>query len=324
MVLSSIISARFEHGRELNEVEILDKAYSRKQKRYMNSKIFDLTPHTNVIKKIMYNSVNDQIILLEQGTKKLKYYSMNCHVDDSFSIEIKERFDKTFVLDFFFEPSLLIIGIVLSNRQIHFYESGFNHKILLCHESDILQTNIWYLPEHLVWVTSGVDYNMRFWKIADGKLELFQMFTAHMKEITCVLDINAPKLIASSSLDGRIKLWEFYDKALINELKDPSFSNRGIKGLCYSYEFGGLLLSYGFENYINVWCPEVSLSRPHVGKLEGHSSIVIHCKFLQGSPNAISIDEKSNIRVWDVRSLASIQVIAAEKFSFILISEELL
>jgi hypothetical protein len=40
---------------------------------------------------------------------------------------------------------------------------------------------------------------------------------------------------------------------------DHSQINRGIRGLTYSYEFGGNIASYGFENHINLWCPEVIL-----------------------------------------------------------------
>lgn len=47
---------------------------------------------------------------------------------------------------------------------------------------------------------------------------------------------------------------------LLTEFKDPN-STRGIRGLAYSDEFGGNLLSFGFEYYVNVWCPQISLTR---------------------------------------------------------------
>jgi len=50
-----LFKARFEQDRELTEVEILDKAYSRKTKRYVVSKLIDNTLHSNIIKKILYD-----------------------------------------------------------------------------------------------------------------------------------------------------------------------------------------------------------------------------------------------------------------------------
>ena len=82
--------------------------------------------------------------------------------------------------------------------------------------------------------------------------------------------------------------------------------------MTYSYEYGGNLLSFGFETHINVWCPEASLTRSYIGKLDGHSCAVVCCKFIPGAPNCVSVDEKSNIRIWDIRTMSTIQMISAE------------
>jgi WD40 repeat protein len=71
--------------------------------------------------------------------------------------------------------------------------------------------------------------------------------------------------------------------------------------LYYSPTNGGNILSVGYENYINVWSPEVSLTRSHVGKLVGHNAPVVDAMFLQNSPFVISVDEKLNVRIWDIR-----------------------
>jgi hypothetical protein len=51
--------------RELTETEIMDKAYSRKTKRYVQSKFFDNSTHSNLIKKIVYSPHNDILFSLE-------------------------------------------------------------------------------------------------------------------------------------------------------------------------------------------------------------------------------------------------------------------
>eukprot|EP00828_Plagiopyla_frontata_P003787 TRINITY_DN11240_c0_g1_i1.p4 TRINITY_DN11240_c0_g1~~TRINITY_DN11240_c0_g1_i1.p4 ORF type:complete len:103 (-),score=22.19 TRINITY_DN11240_c0_g1_i1:49-357(-) len=79
-------------------------------------------------------------------------------------------------------------------------------------------------------------------------------------------------------------LWDFEDAKAVAEIKDK-ITSRGVRGMTYEYEYGGYLISYGFDNYLNVWCPEVSLTRSSVGKLEGHSAIIVSAKFIQSSPN---------------------------------------
>jgi len=60
-----ILLARFEKDRELTESEIIDRAYSRKAKRYVLSKLFDNSTHTNLIKKIEYSPYASCILCLE-------------------------------------------------------------------------------------------------------------------------------------------------------------------------------------------------------------------------------------------------------------------
>ena len=96
-------------------------------------------------------------------------------------------------------------------------------------------------------------------------------------------------------------LWDLLEGQAVTEIKDNVGMSRGVRGMTYEYEYGGNLITFGFEHYLNVWCPEVSLTRSFVGRLEGHSSIIVACKFIPLSPNVISIDDKSNIRIWDIR-----------------------
>ena len=79
-----------------------------------------------------------------------------------------------------------------------------------------------------------------------------------------------------------------------------------VRTMDYNPFFGGYLVTTGYSNYINVWSPDSSLSKSYVGRLEGHSAIVINCKIFQKLPNCISIDEKNHIRIWDLRNLMPI------------------
>ena len=52
------------------------------------------------------------------------------------------------------------------------------------------------------------------------------MMLAHLKIITSIEELISPRLIASGSLDGHIKLWDLTDPSnppiLLTELRDPN------------------------------------------------------------------------------------------------------
>ena len=54
-------------SREMTETEILDRAYSKKTKKYGLSKLFDNSTHSNIIKKVVYSPLNDTITILENN-----------------------------------------------------------------------------------------------------------------------------------------------------------------------------------------------------------------------------------------------------------------
>jgi WD40 repeat protein len=86
------------------------------------------------------------------------------------------------------------------------------------------------LPFHGIWVTAGSDFNLRIWDFSiykDGqKIVNKSPLIAHLKQITQVCELESPKLIASASLDGKIKLWDIsdpqYPPILVTVLKDPN------------------------------------------------------------------------------------------------------
>ena len=207
--------------------------------------------------------------------------------------------------------------MLTSDRNIYMYENNILAKRdIFKQKCDVLQSGIWYLENHKVWITAGADYALRTYAFGGDQKSTSiydkALLASHTSNITDVAEIMVPKLVATSSLDGLIKLWDLTDKYVLAEVKDAS-TKRGVRGLTYSYDYGGNLLSYGFENHINVWCPEVSTSRPYVGRLEGHSSTIVSCRFVPGSPNCISFDEKGNLRIWDIRIMTTVQVITADQ-----------
>ncbi len=89
-------TARFEKDRELTENEILEKAYSRKLKRYALSKTTDNTVHQNNINRVQYSPATDLLLVLEQGNKELKFYNSDCEVKHRIEPKFEE---KAFIID---------------------------------------------------------------------------------------------------------------------------------------------------------------------------------------------------------------------------------
>lgn len=118
-----------------------------------------------------------------------------------------------------------MIGCISSDRQFFFFELNGGNRMIKSFKVDVLQTGIWYLKDYKTWMTAGADFNLRTWKwnlFEGAKIEEVLNFNAHTKQITDLVEITVPRLVASSSLDGRIILWDLVEGIAVTELKDPS------------------------------------------------------------------------------------------------------
>lgn len=209
----------------------------------------------------------------------------------------------------------------MTSKSMFLFDSNSATAPLKTFKCDIIQQGIWYLPIHDRWITAGVDFVLRQWTMSEEGIRPYgNKLVKHSKKITKVIDIRNPKLIISCGLDGYICLWDgdvTSSDNLVNTMEEPNQrGRRGVRCMTYNYEFGGNVLTCGFETHIKVWQPEVSTTRPFQCRLEGHNHTVVCCEFIKGTPNAVSIDEKGNIRIWDIRTLESIQGISAGTNSF--------
>lgn len=118
-----------------------------------------------------------------------------------------------------------------------------------------------------------------------------------------MIELASPFAIASASLDHTIRIYSLVDKEEISVLKEHT---KGVRQLSYNPNFGGFIISVGFERNVYVWSPEVTQKKSLIGKLEGHTEIVVCAKFLNLKPFCVSIDEKYNFRFWDVRTLTCV------------------
>lgn len=114
-----------------------------------------------------------------------------------------------------------------------------------------------------------------------------------------VCELHSPLSLATASFDRTIRIYNLQDKTALGVLKEHK---TGVRSLNYTPFHGGNILSVGHEIYVNVWSPEGSIVRSHIGKLEGHNAPVVAAKFINVTPYCVSVDEKMNIRIWDIRT----------------------
>jgi len=156
------------------------------------------------------------------------------------------------------------------------------------------------------------DWNI---EVIGPKVILYNSFKAHKGHIMDLVEIVSRSAIVTCSLDHKIKLWDLFNGTKIGSLKPKHKS--GVRGLDYTPDFSGVLISIAHETRIKVWSTEVALHRAYIGDLEGHTGPIIGAKFIKQSPYLVSIDDRLSIRIWDIRSMNSMQTILEQSKKFL-------
>lgn len=82
-----------------------------------------------------------------------------------------------------------------------------------------------------------------------------RILTGHNDVVTSVVELKSPKCLASCGQDGRILLWDTDSMLVVSEFRHNEDHPRYLRGLDYNPNFQHLLLSYGFEQQVKLWCP---------------------------------------------------------------------
>jgi WD40 repeat protein len=143
----------------------------------------------------------------------------------------------------------------------------------------------------------------------------------HDSLVTELVEIEEPMLLASVSIDGLVRLYEYeldkwYSFDVTAEQTQSVVDERrkkGVLGLSYSREFGNYLLSFGYSNLVYMHSLDISLTKGYTGKYSEHTGTIMWAKFLKSSPYVVSFDDKLNLRIWDFRTLNTAQFINCEK-----------
>ena len=228
-----------------------------------------------------------------------------------------------------------LLAICLSDKRIIFFNVTGEDRFDLIHQiqTPILEKRIWYLPEHNVWFSSGLKLpGYSYYTINELDIEFeyhnqkydvlfnenhpyrnhYCEINPHRSEILDCIEILKPMMILTACLDGKIRLINLNDKDIIKIWSNHSL---GVRSLSYNplIDNVGIILTVGFEYFINVYCTDLSIDEAYKGKLEGHYAPVISCNFLSYSYMAVSVDEEGNVRIWDTKSRLCLQLIPTPK-----------
>ena len=251
-------------------------------------------------------------------------------------LEEQQSFNRVYsIINFTIHGS--VIAVLLSNKIIQFFTTVNSSKgeLLFEMKTKSLQKRIWHLKNHNRWFSAGDrEENERYYYLNELDIE-FQLKAGfpvpvsnnlmyrkrycqtnkHRNEIYDVIEIKKPFLILTACLDGLIRLIDVKEDEY---LKIWNYHHLGVKHLEYNaaLELNGIILSTGFEYYINIFNTDMSLDDAYKGRLEGHFVSVVNCKFICRTSICVSADEEGNVRIWDVLLKTCLQSIPITKKNF--------
>lgn len=293
--------------KDLTPAEIMELAHSHKSRRYQLSKLIDRNFHGGFLRHVVYHNALDLVSVVEMGRDTVKFF--NTMSELKMSITPKYR-NNGFVLSMAYSEKEYMLVIAASDKTFYTYEKENNSfRAINSFITEHVHVILWYFELHNIWISACDDHSLRCWDMR--KCEEIWCFQKHSQSILDAVEIKIPFCIATASLDSNIYLWDLTEKKNIGSLNGKH--SRGVRSIDYNSEYGGNIVSVGYERDIHVWSPEVTLSKCYTGKLEGHNCPVVSCKFFKGRPICVSVDEKGNTRIWDIRQLTCLQIITHDK-----------
>ena len=157
------------------------------------------------------------------------------------------------------------------------------------------------------WFTTDKTNCLNMWDIEKEEKAAVISSPKIRSNILDLVELEILKLVAISSLDKSVTIWDLHRQVIIMEL---DLSQSGVHTVKWSTDYQ-ILITVGFENDISLWSihPDY-LDISSSGKLIGHPSLVTAVEAIEKTPMIVSSDDLGNIRVWDIRNLKCIQIIS--------------
>ena len=181
------------------------------------------------------------------------------------------------------EPDRLF-AVLLTNRNLCFVEDAEIQKLAGVVRSTGSEVSVRYLPIHAMWCLESSNFQLQLFKSPKySNIEEKIVFKPHEHPLTAIEEISNPSALATGSLDGSVRLWNIHNRRLVSELRAdrecPS-EHKGVRGIA-SFNRGkvSIICSWTFSTNIYVWLPSLSLSKPFLGELHGHTGLIDACRF---------------------------------------------
>lgn len=158
----------------------------------------------------------------------------------------------------------------------------------VCDGGDERSTSEW----SSAWDREGFNYSM----VARDESPRPSDFRA----VLCMIELTGLEILATSSIDANISLWDLQTGKLKRCLKGHS---KGVTSLGFSsaYRF---LVSGGFDFDIVIWNPYVE---HYILRLPGHNNAICGIQLVDNTPQLVTADCGGEVLVWDVRNFACVQ-----------------
>lgn len=261
------------------------------------------------------NKAKTVVMHSEENSTTVQWYGLNFKPICNMQVPVKEKNARVLCIAhqdvskslYAFGPqgTDAVYGVLCSDHILYFYIRN-RGRFELFHQIETtqqeLQTKVWFMPKHKAWLTAGKDFKLRQWNISPiaQKREMGDPVQLHSDLITDCQEILSPFCIATCSLDRTIVLYDLKNREALRRFDRKHVT--GVKHLRYMRNFGGMIISTGFEIYANVWGPQNLFGNAHLGRLKGHKSPISAVDVIQERPFVFTLDTTNEVIVWDIRN----------------------
>lgn len=264
----------------------------------LSTRYIDKHRHGRYIRKVVHAPDVNLMFVLDDYATTLKVYKHNATLLKTLSIYRLRK--HTVILDFAWSPAEKRLGVVMQDNTLQFFDFNDNFSFIhvLKNSSGLkLQQSIWYVS---LWITTDSGATMQDWNIITE--ETFMWPRIHTAQITQIIELGGD-LIASSAQDRALVLWSLTWKESIMKLGlDRAYAH----SLAFSSDFD-MLLATGYELEVKVYVFDSARDCSRRGQLAGHSHSITALEIMKESPLAITADDRSYLKVWDLRTLSCVQ-----------------
>jgi WD40 repeat protein len=290
---------------------IVERGIARQKKNYidvirnyhLSSVTKDKNKHDAEINKLFFIPALKHLLVLENGSKKLKVYNfLNAQLLHSF-----DAHSGSVIAAEYLQNQNLVVTSGADNCLM-FWNPAKNYQLVNKIPTREIQFTVKWVNSMKVLVTGGFDSVLNCYRHLEfednGKLknsvDLYSMKRLHNEMITDILIIEQNNLIVACDLDGVITLWYLSD--FENKYKLTGHL-KGILSLA-CIESKNLLLSCGYEHEVFIWDLVVGKK---ISTLQGHSQSLIGVKVFPGTFQIITGDVSGIFKVWDYRNMTLVQ-----------------